>query len=576
MSLHGLLWRVFRISFIAMRFEEGVGCERRDFHCWVRARRRLDRRLNHAVFTFLAGSDFASRRFTDDAHVQFTLDAVSDLIAQHYRRRLWLYRQCRRLPFNLGRTFMLGSMLYAYRDQIAQFLQGVGHLARRYRIGPQRLPLTIDLAVGFPRHSFATPATGDRNGHTSDDVPAFSFGEFLENFCRASPDPAMLVSLDEYVRMSKAKEEPRELGSVSRSRVAEYPRVKATLSRGLPVLLARLPRLALQLCALLWGSVCAPGSTLLELEYCRKWARSYRYFELLGWIRKAVGPPRRVFVPPFSDVGLLSYDRTMRAKITTFSYSHNVFSPPSSLQGDERALSQMDVGVVLASAPFGAFRLSGRAVGYTEIFGKVNRIRSAVNEAYGCRLPLEGAPQPAQRPVFLGYEPAEDESLPWHVAVFDVPPESRATQLSRALLGDRTCDDEVVAEFLEECLDACQSQGFGVVFKPKYSLSNYSARYRAMLEGFRRQFGERLVLTSPYRRMAPLLASVRGSISMPYTSTKLIARAVGKPSVYFMPEKYRASFPKSAGSADCIFGKNELTAFLGALAERRDSFGSTP
>jgi hypothetical protein len=62
--------------------------------------------------------------------------------------------------------------------------------------------------------------------------------------------------------------------------------------------------------------------------------------------------------------------------------------------------------------------------------------------------------------------------------------------------------------------------------------------------------------------MIDLLMAVDGSVSFPYTSTKLIGDSLGKPATYFFPREYRRAFAGTIEDPEVVFGREELSRFL--------------
>lgn len=569
LSFYRLLIVVFRISYVALKSES---IKKETFHRWNSTKSRLDLKLNSAVFQFIADADFVEEPSIAKLYRQFVLDAVVQIIAQHYKRRESIFRFCKRAPFGEKSAFITLSLLQTYIDETAHLAKGVSRLRRKYKIDTKQVPNIVDLAIGFPTHSFSTSAIPSDRADSK--VPVSSFGEFLSSYYSKTPHETALVSIDEYCRPSKKEEEGINTveGSIY---ISEYPRIRISAATALSTFCFTLPEVFLHSLKSISKVISSRSSVLLEIIFLRKWTRSYAYKQLIASLQADKKIIRTVYVLPFNDVGLLRYEE-LSSTIRTYNYSHNIFIPPSRMQHAYESVWEMPLDAILSDVPISAFCLSGLAIGFTDVFTQLNDVKNILNARVGCKLPIEGTTQPPQRPVLLGYEvphKKSDNGSSKCVAVFDVPPETKEIQLSRSLIGDRTCDNDVIAEFLLESLETCISEGLRVILKPKYSLSNYDMEYQTLLEGFFRRFGDSLTVANPYSRMVPLLVSVDACISAPYTSTKLVAEALGKPSIYFMPEIYRRSF-RDASSTRVVFGRSELSSFLRQINSSERIYGS--
>ncbi len=573
--MHKLLFFIFRVSYIAIKFESN---KPGTFYRWSLVKGKLNLIINNAVFKFIGNIDYNPQGVADRYCKQFILDSIGEIVSQHYKRRVKFYKLCQKSPFNSKKVFLILSMLYAYYDEIVRLAFGIVNLRSQLNVEHGDLPDIIDLAIAFPKHGFTISSIegSDALGKTT----LSSFGEYLIATAPVTPNSFAFISVDEYSRRTKISQdasgkrsyvvEPDDVGEVDN--IVEYPRTLTTAERGIFVFLSRFPDLVTSGFRSIGNIVGNLNYSLLEIVYLRKWTKSYRYKQFIDHLESIGKKVRHLYVFPFSNIGLLRYDEKVSPAIRNYNYSQNIIIPPAHYTyniGDTILASGLDD--ILSDMSVKAFSFSGQAVGFTNIFTQINDTKKALNDRFNCKLPTEDIDQPPQRPVLLGYEVVQekiDVGLSRCIAIFDVPPESIESQLSRALTGDRTCDYDVISQFLSDCFNACISIGFTVVFKPKYALSIYSANYQSIIEGFRSKFGNNFIVVSPYANMISLLRGAHGSISFPYTSTKSISQALGKPSVYFMPEMYRRSFPECANNQDLLFGENELSNYLKAILDQ--------
>lgn len=151
-----------------------------------------------------------------------------------------------------------------------------------------------------------------------------------------------------------------------------------------------------------------------------------------------------------------------------------------------------------------------------------------------------------------------------NIAVFDVPPESMHQQLSRALIGDRTCDLEFIGKFLLDISEVVCNNNYRILFKPKYSLSNYSVEYQLLLTQIKEKWSDKFIILSPYTRMGALIELAEVCLSFPYSSSRVIGEEFGKRSFYYVSESYRSEFETAcAGSnINLIIGSDDLNKQL--------------
>jgi hypothetical protein len=447
----------------------------------------------------------------------------------------------------------------AYYYEIKQLIFKVVKLKYSYKVADQNYPEEVDLVLGFPRHAFSLSEVIEKvNGSKLRNTPS-SFGEYL-NVTRVQTH--ILFSIFEYEIQSKKK----RLTKCESEEIREYPRIRVTTESKWLVLNRRIIRLLYHY--LKTRPSIPVGSFLLKIIYIRKWLFSFNFENILSAIEVNETRVRTIFIFPFEDMGLLRYNKKNSSKIIAYSYSQNEFTPPAkSLTYLREPISESKLKGILADIPLEALKLNGNAVGFTDIFNQLDHVRQALNNYMGCSFPAPDFTRDPQLPVLVGFKPTStdwfDKLSTDYVAVFDVPPEDRQGQLSRTIIGDRTGDYEVVAEFLSECVHTCLQMGYGVMIKPKYSLSNYDERYQSLMKKFQIEYKDKVIIVDPYTRIELIMHSAKYSINMPYTSTKLVAESYGLSSTYYMPEMYRNAFGRHCENQDIIFGNRDLTLFLG-------------
>lgn len=159
----------------------------------------------------------------------------------------------------------------------------------------------------------------------------------------------------------------------------------------------------------------------------------------------------------------------------------------------------------------------------------------------------------------------EDPAFPnKFVVIFDVQPVRDFFYRSLAVDHDFYTPN-TVCKFITDNIDIFSSRGIQVVLKRKRDIGKHlHRRYRFFLE-------ERVEDTN-FRQVPPdtdaesLIASSLGVISMPFTSTALVGRHLGKPSIYYDPVGFvRKSDPGNHG-VPVLHGRAELETWAASIS----------
>jgi len=572
LNLHRLLCYVFRLSYIGLTFDrERLGSYSR----WNEVKNRLDIKICEAVLSFIGESDLSLNGINGANAKQLVLDSISEIVSMHYSGRLKIHSLSGKMPFCSKRTFVTLSVLHIYFLEVRSMFSGIAKLRSRYNFDHSGLSKSIDISVGFPCHSFSILSAEDKVcGNESLSTYHSSFGEYLLMCSKSSYKCETLISIDESVRKSKKNEKNALYSKLEGiSTTEEYPRVNSQLEKSWKIFLKQIPNATKLVCQLVVNVVLRRKSLLLEIIYCKKWLKGHCLGMVVDQVAQRGSTVRKIYILPYGDVGLLKYQE-ISPIVVTYNYSQNVFTPPASLESIKSHLKSAELNKVLLGVPIWVFRLHGHAVGYTDVFSLVNKMKVTLNQKFNYKLPLSNIVQTQQLPVLLGFEHdlyGGVEGNKHIVAVFDVPPESVERQLSRSILGDRTSDFMIVEKYLVDVTDACVAAGFNVVFKPKYSLTNYSNEYRDLLDRFSIKYKNNFKIVNPYTSVLSLLSSACACITIPYTSILYVAYSVGLPSVYYIPELYRESFSFNLKNENLVIGESELAVFLLKVYEKQQT-----
>jgi hypothetical protein len=505
---------------------------RPDFAVWCVKKQLYDRRLSLLVFRYLARDP--ETRDTFAAHEAFNASYL--IYMRHMARRVQLYRLCKRL--GLGSAgFTAIAIVDSYVDVAVRLAVGIFRQSREMMIGDLPVAGEVVVAVKFPAHSFAVPQAL----HLTGEAPAVysSLGSYLQRHERERP----VVSVGEYVRHSKAVDGTAAAPPADRFVVHSLAERRSWRRFGAAVgtTLRGLIR-ALDL-----------RRSLLRLETARSEIVAGPYADLIDRLDARGTRVTSIYGIPFDDLGALRTKPKYWSRLVNVNYSRNVSIPP--------APDMLAPGLL----PIHLYYFSGSAVGFTQVFAEIGAKKAEVAKQFGVALPSPDKILPAEVPLQLGFELTSFEAKPEegpYVALFDVPPHGMDHTLSLWICGDRTSEVEVNEGFLREAVAASAENGFCVLLKPKYALTNYTPSYRALLEELAAQFPGHLKLVRPYTELTSLLESASVAISFPYTSTSAIATALGIPSAFFFPGTHANSLFRRGQNESVLCGRDELGEFL--------------
>lgn len=146
------------------------------------------------------------------------------------------------------------------------------------------------------------------------------------------------------------------------------------------------------------------------------------------------------------------------------------------------------------------------------------------------------------------------------VAIFDVTP-FRHSRYCILGLDYEFYIPETSKSFLKHVADATFQLGAVMLWKRKRKLGAMAhPQYRHFAESLSEQ--EHVVLVDPEISALRVIESSCAVISMPFTSTALIAKAMGKPSVYYDPTGRLQRDDRAAHGIPILSGAEELNAWL--------------
>lgn len=155
------------------------------------------------------------------------------------------------------------------------------------------------------------------------------------------------------------------------------------------------------------------------------------------------------------------------------------------------------------------------------------------------------------------------------VALFDVQPVRPAIYAKLALGFDYYTSSTSLA-FLKQAVSAAEASGRTVLFKRKRGHGGKFVDRRYLAEVEHLVGSGRMIAASPGLAASRVIERADAVISMPYTSTSVIAQSMGKPACFFDPVGLLAKDDKDARGLPILQTQTELEEWL------RDVLGDAP
>ena len=149
------------------------------------------------------------------------------------------------------------------------------------------------------------------------------------------------------------------------------------------------------------------------------------------------------------------------------------------------------------------------------------------------------------------------------IAVFDITPH-RFSSYCTLGMGTEFFTPAVVNSFLLHVSDAIKSHGVLMMWKRKRNIGRTAHPQYRYLANRLAESGH-VVLVEPDISAIRVIESSVAVISMPFTSTALIAREMGKPSVYYDPTGLLQKDDRAAHGIEVLSNTDELNSWLSAV-----------
>ncbi len=150
------------------------------------------------------------------------------------------------------------------------------------------------------------------------------------------------------------------------------------------------------------------------------------------------------------------------------------------------------------------------------------------------------------------------------IIIFDVTPH-RSSRYSLLAPDDDFHTPEFINTYLDHVISELCKYTFPIFLKPKRDIGKLShPLYRKMLSCISQN--NKITLLDPSIPAEYLIKNSFAVISSPYTSTAIIAKEMGKPSIYYDPSGLLRKSDRAAHGVSVIQGRAELESWLSSLA----------
>lgn len=146
------------------------------------------------------------------------------------------------------------------------------------------------------------------------------------------------------------------------------------------------------------------------------------------------------------------------------------------------------------------------------------------------------------------------------LALFDVTP-FRHSKFCELGMDNLFYTSEVANAFVLDVIELSRQVGVEVLWKRKRNVGRSAhPKYRNFIDSLK--YGNELRLVAPEISAIRVIQASRAVISMPFTSTALIARSLGVPSVYYDPSGIVKRDDRAAHGIEILIGRHELERWL--------------
>ena len=155
------------------------------------------------------------------------------------------------------------------------------------------------------------------------------------------------------------------------------------------------------------------------------------------------------------------------------------------------------------------------------------------------------------------------ETLPTYkgryIALFDVTP-ARFSRYCELAPDNEFYTPEVTNAFVQDAVAAARQYGARILWKRKRKVPHAHPSYRHLIALLDQE--ETIIQIDPEVSAIRVIEACCAVISMPFTSTAIIARSLGKLSVYYDPSRIVQRDDRAAHGIEILTGRNELEHWM--------------
>jgi polysaccharide biosynthesis PFTS motif protein len=165
-------------------------------------------------------------------------------------------------------------------------------------------------------------------------------------------------------------------------------------------------------------------------------------------------------------------------------------------------------------------------------------------------------------PILFENVPTELPEIPKNsVAIFDVQPIRSSAHFGFSTQAELYLNPRVPERFIQEIVSVLSMFNFTIVHKRKRNDGNRAVKhYRNLIKDLLRH--KNVISVEPSISAIRVIQNCKAVISMPFTSTAIIGRDLGKPSIYYDPIGVIQKDDKGAHGIPIISGQEELMSWL--------------
>lgn len=153
------------------------------------------------------------------------------------------------------------------------------------------------------------------------------------------------------------------------------------------------------------------------------------------------------------------------------------------------------------------------------------------------------------------------------IAVFDVTPARNYYSRLTAYSFNYYTPDMAI-NFVRDIHNTLSIHDAAIVWKQKREIGRLAhPKYRRFIETVENE--PNFIAVDPNISAFSMIAACAATISMPFTSTALMAKAIGKPSIYYDPSKLVSKDDRAAHGIEIISGPDELADWLNSVFETK-------